>query len=72
MNAKHTAAQDVSHCNNEVVNGGLPLNKEHRCYEKGHSFYLVCEIDNGRSKYGDHKCSRCGYIEPFQYDYGTW
>ena len=55
-----------------AVSGMLPLTKEHQCFERGHAFYLVCEIDNGRSKYGDHKCSRCGHVEPFQYDYGSW
>ena len=55
-----------------LVSGMLPLTKEHQCFERGHAFYLVCEIDNGRSKYGDHKCSRCGHVEPFQYDYGSW
>lgn len=51
------------------VSGMLPLTKEHQCFEGGHSFYLECEIDNGKSKYGNHKCSRCGHVEPFQYDY---
>ena len=51
------------------VSGMLPLSKEHPCFDKGHSMYLVIEIDNGRSKYGDHRCSRCGHTEPFQYDY---
>ena len=46
--------------------GILPLTKDHPCFERGHAFYLVCEIDNGRSKYGEHQCSRCGHIEPFQ------
>ncbi len=55
-----------------AVSGMLPLTKEHQCFELGHAFYLVCEIDNGRSKYGEHKCSRCGHVEPFQYDYGSW
>ena len=54
-----------------AVSGMLPLTKEHQCIERGHAFYLVCEIDNGRSKYGEHKCSRCGHVEPFQYDYGS-
>lgn len=54
------------------VSGMLPLNTKHQCFENGHAFYLVCEIDNGRSKYGEHKCSRCGHVEPFQYDYGIW
>lgn len=49
--------------------GELPLHENHICFTKGHSMYLVTEIDNGRSKYGQHKCSRCGYIEGFQYDY---
>lgn len=49
--------------------GEYPLNESHICFEKGHSMYLVCEIDNGRSKYGEHKCGRCGYTEPFQFDY---
>ena len=53
------------------ASGILPLTKEHQCFKRGHAFYLVCEIDNGRSKYGDHKCSRCGHVEPFQYDYGS-
>lgn len=51
------------------VSGSLPLAKEHPCFDKGHNFYLVCEIDNGYSKYGDHRCSRCGHTESFQYDY---
>lgn len=54
----------------EPVSGVLPLKKDHQCFERGHAFYLVCEIDNGRSKHGEHKCSRCGHVEPFQYDYG--
>lgn len=72
MNKKNTPEQDISPCNKKITDGSLPLTKEHQCYENGHSFYLVCEIDNGRSKYGDHKCSRCGYVESFQYDYGSW
>ena len=39
------------------------------CYLFGHNYYKVTEIDNGRSKYGYHKCSRCEHEEPFQYDY---
>ena len=52
------------------VSGALPLDKSHICFDKGHNMFLVTEIDNGRSKYGDHKCSRCGWVESFQYDYG--
>jgi hypothetical protein len=55
-----------------AVSGSLPLDKSHICFEKGHSMFLVTEIDNGRSKYGDHKCSRCGWVDSFQYDYGSW
>ena len=66
------AQQQVKNLNIPAVSGMLPLTKEHQCFELGHAFYLVCEIDNGRSKYGDHKCSRCGHVEPFQYDYGSW
>ena len=62
----------VKNCSIHDVSGMLPLTKEHQCFERGHAFYLVCEIDNGRSKYGEHKCSRCGHVEPFQYDYGSW
>lgn len=39
------------------------------CFIFGHRMYKVCGIDNGHSKYGDHKCSRCGYVESFQCDY---
>jgi len=55
-----------------LVSGALPLDKSHICFDKGHSMFLVTEIDNGRSKYGDHKCSRCGWVDSFQYDYGSW
>ncbi|MBB5334497.1 hypothetical protein [Chryseobacterium koreense] len=54
------------------VSGSLPLDKSHICFDKGHNMFLVTEIDNGRSKYGDHKCSRCGWVDSFQYDYGSW
>lgn len=55
--------------NNSKTSGELPLMRDHICYDKGHNMFLVTEIDNRYSKYGDHKCSRCGYIESFQYDY---
>jgi len=51
------------------IEGTLPLSKEHICFNTGHAMYLVTETDNGRSKFGYHKCSRCGYEESFQYDY---
>jgi hypothetical protein len=49
--------------------GNLPLSPDHICFDKGHAMYKVCRINNGRSVYGEHKCSRCGYVEPFQFDY---
>jgi len=55
----------------ETLHGSLPLDKRHICFDKGHSMFLVTEIDNGSSKYGDHKCSRCGWVDSFQYDYGS-
>jgi len=42
------------------------------CKIFGHNMFLVVEIDNGRSKYGDHKCSRCGKVEHYQYDYSQF
>ncbi len=39
------------------------------CKILGHNMFLVVEIDNGYSKYGEHKCSRCGMSEEFQFDY---
>ena len=39
------------------------------CKYLGHVMYKVAEKDNGRSVFGEHKCSRCGYVEPFQFDY---
>jgi len=49
--------------------GSFPLTEDHMCFNNGHAFYLVCQVDNGRSIFGEHKCSRCGHIEPFQFDY---
>jgi hypothetical protein len=48
---------------------GMQVDPVELCKIHGHVMYLVCEIDNGRSKYGDHKCSRCKHVESFQYDY---
>lgn len=53
----------------EEIDGTMPLKKEHICFDKGHNMFLVVETDNGRSKFGYHKCSRCGYEEHWQYDY---
>ena len=69
LRARTNSSNENSGLNIADVNGMLPLSKEHPCFDKGHSMYLVIEIDNGRSKYGDHRCSRCGHTEPFQYDY---
>jgi len=67
LNQEQTAQLGIG-----VVSGSLPLDKSHICFDKGHNMFLVTEIDNGRSKYGDHKCSRCGWVDSFQYDYGSW
>ena len=39
------------------------------CFWFGHRMYSMYEIDNGQSKFGEHKCSRCGYKDSWQYDY---
>jgi hypothetical protein len=54
---------------NDKASGALPLSPDHICFDTGHTMYEVCRIDNGRSVYGEHKCSRCGHVEPFQFDY---
>ena len=41
----------------------LPLAKEHICFERGHTMFKVFERDNGRSNFGENKCSRCGFTE---------
>lgn len=53
----------------KVITGKLPLNKKHMCFKNGHNMFKLCEKDNGRSIFGTHKCSKCGYEEDFQYDY---
>jgi hypothetical protein len=53
------------------ADGNMPLDKSHICFERGHNFFLIFERDNGRSKYGEHTCSRCGHIYQFQFDYGS-
>jgi len=49
--------------------GKLPLNPAHICFDKGHSMFAVYTIHNWRSSFGEHKCSRCGFIESWQYDF---
>lgn len=39
------------------------------CKLLGHVMFSVFTNMNHRSKWGEHKCSRCGYIETWQYDY---
>ena len=43
--------------------------QEWLCYWFGHAMYSLYEIDNGQSKWGEHKCSRCGHKDSWQYDY---
>jgi len=46
-----------------------PLPKNHPCFPTGHAMYKVAEHNNGVSYWGQHKCSRCGYSEEYQFDY---
>lgn len=39
------------------------------CRIFGHKMYKVVEYDNGYSKLGTHKCSRCGVEHEYQFDY---
>jgi hypothetical protein len=55
--------------NKKDIPNSIPILEGHICFATGHAMYLLTEIDNGRSKYGCHKCSRCGHEEPFQFDY---
>jgi hypothetical protein len=64
--------REIADCLETNFTGSLELNKGHICFERGHNMFLVVEIDNGRSKYGEHKCSRCGFVDSFQYDYSSW
>jgi len=49
--------------------GKLPLNKDHICFEKGHSMYSLFVMHNHQSSWGQHKCFRCGFTEDWQYDF---
>lgn len=51
------------------LDNSYPLESDHPCFKEGHAMYKVAEINNGYSIYGEHKCSRCGYVEPFQFDH---
>lgn len=39
------------------------------CFLFKHDFVEEGKFDNGRSKYGIYKCTRCGYNHDWQYDY---
>ena len=51
-----------------VEGGGMKFGKL-ICYLFGHNYRKYVEIDNGRSKYGYFKCSRCEHEDAYQYDY---
>ena len=55
------------------VSGKPPLSEGHICFERGHSMYEVFKFKNAAnghsSEWGQHKCSRCGYEENWQYDF---
>ena len=55
----------------ESENEALKKDIDTYCYQVGHVMYKVTERDNGQSIYGEHKCSRCGIMEPFQFDYNV-
>ncbi len=40
-----------------------------RCKKHGHNMYSVYIMNNSRSHWGQHRCSRCGYEEEWQYDF---
>lgn len=55
------------------MNGKLPLEENHICFPTGHAMFEVFRFENtangGKSSWGQHKCSRCGYEEDWQYDF---
>jgi len=55
------------------VSGKPPLSEGHICFERGHAMYEVFKFKNAAnghsSEWGQHKCSRCGYEENWQYDF---
>ena len=48
----------------------IPYSPKEICKQEGHAMFLLYKQDNGGSVWGQHKCSRCGYEEDFQCDYG--
>lgn len=53
----------------ENLTGDLPLQVDHICFKDGHAMKNVYTFHNHQSSYGTNKCYRCGWEEPFQYDY---
>lgn len=39
------------------------------CFLRGHDMVEEAHIDNGRSRFGDKVCLRCGHRHSWQYDY---
>jgi hypothetical protein len=39
------------------------------CSIIGHNYYKVMSINNGLSKYGYHRCNRCGKEHHWQWDF---
>lgn len=66
---RRAALEVVELFNQTPPSSTYPIDKRHICFDSGHNMYLLTEIDNGYSKYGTHKCSRCGFEDHFQYDY---
>jgi hypothetical protein len=50
----------------------IPQGELSLCERYGHAMYSVYVMDNyatgGSSKWGENKCSRCGYTDTWQYD----
>jgi hypothetical protein len=50
----------------------IPQGELSLCERYGHAMYSVYIMDNyatgGSSKWGENKCSRCGYTDTWQYD----
>ena len=51
------------------VKGNYPLEKDHICFQNGHTMYNQFIFHNHSSSYGTNKCGRCGFEEEFQYDH---
>lgn len=49
--------------------GKYPLKPDHICFERGHAMHQLYVFHNHQSSFGDLQCTRCGFMQPFQWDY---